>query len=95
MIAAFKPAQAELARQAASSSRLPVDVYVRKTRESIHAASCCMAVSGSVSLELLYHAKPTVILYWINPFASGCSSSPQGEVHYAGQPVAHRRAVSR
>jgi lipid-A-disaccharide synthase len=28
-----------------------------------------MAVSGSVSLELLYHAKPTVVLYWINRFA--------------------------
>jgi lipid-A-disaccharide synthase len=25
-----------------------------------------MAVSGSVSLELLYHMKPTVILYWIS-----------------------------
>jgi lipid-A-disaccharide synthase len=28
-----------------------------------------MAVSGSVSLELLYQKKPTVILYWINRFA--------------------------
>ena len=32
----------------------------------MHLADCCMAVSGSVSLELLYQAKPTVILYWIN-----------------------------
>ena len=28
-----------------------------------------MAVSGSVSLELLYQTKPTVILYWISPLA--------------------------
>lgn len=28
-----------------------------------------MAVSGSVSLELLYHQKPAVILYHISPFA--------------------------
>ena len=28
-----------------------------------------MAVSGSVSLELLYHTKPTVILYYISPLA--------------------------
>ena len=27
------------------------------------------AVSGSVSLELLYHATPTVILYWISRLA--------------------------
>ena len=29
-------------------------------------ADCCMACSGSVSLELLHHATPTVILYWIS-----------------------------
>ena len=33
----------------------------------MHLADCCMACSGSVSLELLYHTKPTVILYWISP----------------------------
>ena len=32
----------------------------------MHAANCCMACSGSVSLELLYHATPTVILYWVS-----------------------------
>ena len=35
----------------------------------IHAADCAMAVSGSVSLELLYHTTPTVILYYISPLA--------------------------
>jgi lipid-A-disaccharide synthase len=32
-------------------------------------ADCCMAVSGSVSLELLYHTKPTVIVYRISKLA--------------------------
>ena len=32
-------------------------------------ATCCMACSGSVSMELLYHAKPTVIHYRISPLA--------------------------
>jgi lipid-A-disaccharide synthase len=65
-VAAFKPHQAEIARQQVSGSGLPIEVFAGKTPELIHAADCCMAVSGSVSLELLYHAKPSVILYWIS-----------------------------
>ena len=44
-------------------------MFLRKTPELIHLADCCMACSGSVSLELLYHTKPTVMLYWISPLA--------------------------
>jgi lipid-A-disaccharide synthase len=68
-VAAFKPSQAEMARQAVAASDLPIEVHVGRTAEIIHAADCAMAVSGSVSLELLYHAKPTVILYYISRFA--------------------------
>lgn len=68
-IACFKPKQAEWARHAVADSGLPIDVHVGRTPELIHLADCCMAVSGSVSLELLYQAKPTVILYWISRFA--------------------------
>ena len=32
----------------------------------MHSAACAMACSGSVSLELLHYAVPTVILYWIS-----------------------------
>jgi lipid-A-disaccharide synthase len=64
-VAAFKPIQAEFARQAIAESGLPIEVHVGRTPEIIHVATCCMAVSGSVSLELLYHARPTVILYWV------------------------------
>ena len=68
-VASFKPHQAEYARQLAAASGLPIDVYLRRTPELIELADCCLAVSGSVSLELLYHAKPTVVLYWISRFA--------------------------
>ncbi|HEY2892638.1 MAG TPA: hypothetical protein VGJ16_00435, partial [Pirellulales bacterium] len=68
-VASFKPHQAELARQAIANCGLPIDVFVRRTPELIHLAHCCLAVSGSVSLELLYHSKPTAILYWISPLA--------------------------
>jgi lipid-A-disaccharide synthase len=35
----------------------------------MHLAACAMACSGSVSLELLHHTTPTVILYWVNRLA--------------------------
>jgi lipid-A-disaccharide synthase len=65
-VAAFKPHQAQIARRMIAGEGLAIDVYVGKTPELIRAADCCLAVSGSVSLELLYHEKPTVILYWIS-----------------------------
>ncbi len=70
-VAAFKPQQAQMARELIASSESPIDVqvYVRKTPELMNLAECCLACSGSVSLELLYYKKPTVVLYWISPFA--------------------------
>jgi lipid-A-disaccharide synthase len=68
-LASFKPAQARIARQMIEAAGLPVEVCVGKTPELMRLADCAMSVSGSVSLELLYHATPTVILYWINRFA--------------------------
>jgi lipid-A-disaccharide synthase len=66
-IASFKPHQAEYARAAVKAAGLPVEVYLKRTPELIHLADCCLAVSGSVSLELLAACKPTAILYWISP----------------------------
>lgn len=68
-IASFKDSQADLARQQVTQSGLPAEVYVGRTPELIEAATATMAVSGSVSLELLYHAKPSVILYRISRLA--------------------------
>lgn len=68
-VAAFRQKQAEMVRRQVADSGLPIEVHVGRTPELIHAADCCMAVSGSVSLELLYHGRPTVVLYWISPLA--------------------------
>jgi lipid-A-disaccharide synthase len=69
VVASFKPSQAELARKAIAGSNLPIEVFVGRTAEIVHVADCAMAVSGSVSLELLYHTTPTVILYYISRLA--------------------------
>lgn len=68
-IASFKESQAAMAREAVAGLNLPVEIHVGRTAEIIEAADCAMAVSGSVSLELLYHTKPTVILYYISRLA--------------------------
>lgn len=71
VVAAYKPKQAEWIQQQIDQSEtsLPIEVFVGKTPELMAAADVCMSTSGSVSLELLYHIKPTVILYRISPGA--------------------------
>ncbi|MBN2580127.1 MAG: hypothetical protein JXB10_14145 [Pirellulales bacterium] len=68
-MACFKPHHAAFAREKIETAGLPISVHVGKTPEIMHAADGAMAVSGSVSLELLYHLTPTVILYWIPRYA--------------------------
>ncbi|MEZ6068817.1 MAG: lipid-A-disaccharide synthase [Pirellulales bacterium] len=68
-VAAFKPAHAETAQQLAEQFDLDVEVHTGRTPELIYLSHCCLAVSGSVSLELLYHGKPTVINYQISRLA--------------------------
>jgi lipid-A-disaccharide synthase len=68
-VAAFKESQAEMVRAQIAGSGLAIEVHVKRTAELIHAADCAMAVSGSVSLELLYHTTPSVILYQISRLA--------------------------
>ncbi len=46
-----------------------IEIHSGRTPELMRLATCCMACSGSVSMELLYHAKPTVIHYRIGPVA--------------------------
>lgn len=67
-IASFNENQAAMAREQVAALELPVDVFAGRTPELIRLARCCLACSGSVSLELLYHAKPTVILYRVGWF---------------------------
>ncbi|MDW7994742.1 MAG: lipid-A-disaccharide synthase [Gemmatales bacterium] len=49
--------------------RFPFEIHVGRTAEIIQLARVCAAVSGSVTLELLYHARPSVVLYRISPLA--------------------------
>jgi lipid-A-disaccharide synthase len=64
-VAACREEHARLAREiaAAQPAAPSVDVHVARTAELIRSAQCCLAKSGSVSLELLYHARPTAVLY--------------------------------
>jgi len=68
-LACFKPHQAEIARRLVVQSGVPIEICLGKTPELMRSADCAMSVSGSVSLELLYHTTPTVILYWVSGFA--------------------------
>jgi len=67
-VAAYNERQAEVARQqvATDYAELPISIHVGRTPELIAAATVCLACSGSVSLELLHHEKPTVIHYKIS-----------------------------
>jgi lipid-A-disaccharide synthase len=67
-VAAFNEKQATLARELLQREDLNIPVYVGKTPELIRAATCCLACSGSVSLELMWHEKPTVIHYKTSPW---------------------------
>jgi lipid-A-disaccharide synthase len=68
-VASFRPRQAEIARQMVAAAGVPAEICVGKTPELMRLADCAMSVSGSVSLELLHHTTPTVILYWIDRLA--------------------------
>lgn len=67
LVACFKPAHrdhvAAYLRRHDSAGRLPVAVHVGRTPEVMELARACVAVSGSVGLELLYRGKPTAVVY--------------------------------
>lgn len=66
VVAAFKESQAEWIRNLLKEKdETDIGVHVKRTPELIHVAKCCLAVSGSVSLELLANKKPSVIYYRI------------------------------
>ncbi len=68
-VASFNQPQADRARQLLTRYNLPIEVFVGRTAELIQQAHCCLACSGSVSLELLYHETPAVIGYRVSRFA--------------------------
>ncbi|MBL8823049.1 MAG: lipid-A-disaccharide synthase [Planctomycetia bacterium] len=69
LVAGFKSKQAEwIKEQVKQYPKLNIEVHVGRTPEIIHWAEVCMAVSGSVSLELLNATLPTVTVYKTGPF---------------------------
>ena len=65
-IACFNQQQYQVVSQTVKQRRLPFDVMANRTPELIELADICLACSGSVSLELMFHRKPTVIVYRIS-----------------------------
>ena len=63
LVACLKPEHARRARAHLRDPALPVEVHAGRTPEIIHLAHSCISVSGSVSLELLYRARPAVVVY--------------------------------
>jgi lipid-A-disaccharide synthase len=66
LVAAFNDRQADAVR-AMLPPGVPIEIHVGRTPEIIELAEACIAVSGSVSLELMNRAKPTVIVYKLHP----------------------------
>ncbi len=68
LVASFTEAQRQMVvRQTARYPELPIEAHVGRTPEIIESAHSCIAVSGSVSLEMLYRQRPTVVVYRLNP----------------------------
>jgi lipid-A-disaccharide synthase len=65
LVAAFNEKQANSVR-AVLPAGVPIDVHVGRTPEIIELAETCVAVSGSVGLELLNRAKPTVVIFRVD-----------------------------
>ncbi len=65
-IASFNLQQANIAQQQVTAKNIDAEIYIGKTPELIEAATACIACSGSVSLELMFHKKPSVISYRVS-----------------------------
>lgn len=64
LVAGFKAQQCDWIReQLKEFPELPIEVHLGRTPEIIHLSEVCLAVSGSVSLELLNATLPTVTVY--------------------------------
>ena len=69
-VACYKPAHKTFCEQAIAeqAAGLPIQLHLGRTSEIIDAADACIAVSGSVSLELLARRCPTTMLYKLSLF---------------------------
>jgi lipid-A-disaccharide synthase len=71
VVACHKASHQQLVEQAIAKLNLhtlPIEVHTGRTPELIRLADAAWAVSGSVGLELMMEALPTVVLYKLNRF---------------------------
>lgn len=67
-VAAFDGELARCVRERADRLGIPIEIRVGQTRSLLQQASAAVAVSGSVSLELLHYEVPAAIVYSVNWF---------------------------
>jgi lipid-A-disaccharide synthase len=67
LVAAYKEHHRQEIIRYLKDRSLPIDVECGKTAEVIELSRACIAVSGSVGLELLYRQKPAAVLYRVTP----------------------------
>lgn len=65
LVACFKETQQREVDAYLRDRGLAIETFVGRTPEIIHLSRACMAVSGSVGLELLFREKPAVVVYRI------------------------------
>jgi lipid-A-disaccharide synthase len=73
LVACLRPEHARSVVEQLRGRALPIEVHAGRTAEIIQLAHSCIAKSGSVGLELLYHGKPAVVVYqlhWVEILAS-------------------------
>ena len=73
LVACLRPEHARSVEEQLRGRALPIEVHAGRTAEIIQLAHSCIAKSGSVGLELLYHGKPAVVVYqlhWVEILAS-------------------------
>jgi lipid-A-disaccharide synthase len=69
LVACFKAAHQSYVDRKLKDQGLPIETFTGRTPEIIQLSRACVAVSGSVSLELLYREKPSVVVYGISSLA--------------------------
>lgn len=69
LVACFKASQqAKVDDYLKQHPGLPIETHVGRTPEILELCKACVAVSGSVSLEMLYRKKPSAIVYRVSKF---------------------------
>jgi lipid-A-disaccharide synthase len=67
LVAGFKEPQRPILERELAGRNLPVEVHIQRTHEIMRLATTAIAVSGSVSMELMYHRLPTTVIYRVHP----------------------------